>query len=75
MESEDSPDSIILESRISTSDSYQRQQGIYGPANDGQEESWFADAFDAATLIVWTETSGSDMALSFQEPDGCAAIW
>ncbi|RPA83157.1 DUF625-domain-containing protein [Ascobolus immersus RN42] len=30
------------------------------------------------TLIVWTEQSGTettDMALSFQEADGCAAIW
>lgn len=27
------------------------------------------------TLIVWTESNGVDMALSFQEADGCAAIW
>ena len=27
------------------------------------------------TLIVWTEQSGTDMALSFQEADGCAVIW
>jgi hypothetical protein len=28
------------------------------------------------TLIVWTEpTNGVDMALSFQESEGCAAIW
>ncbi|KEZ41110.1 hypothetical protein SAPIO_CDS7174 [Scedosporium apiospermum] len=28
------------------------------------------------TLIVWTEpNSGLDMALSFQEPEGCAMIW
>ena len=27
------------------------------------------------TLIVWTEPNGTDMALSFQEPEGCAAIW
>ncbi|KAK4623968.1 hypothetical protein CLAFUW4_06216 [Fulvia fulva] len=27
------------------------------------------------TLIVWTETSGVDMALSFQEADGCTRIW
>ncbi|PWW79051.1 DUF625-domain-containing protein [Tuber magnatum] len=27
------------------------------------------------TLIVWTEPHGTDMALSFQEPEGCAAIW
>ncbi|KAI9691730.1 MAG: Platinum sensitivity protein [Bathelium mastoideum] len=27
------------------------------------------------TLIVWTEPNGVDMALSFQEAEGCAAIW
>lgn len=27
------------------------------------------------TLIVWTETNGIDMALSFQEAEGCAMIW
>ncbi|KAK3107988.1 Platinum sensitivity protein, partial [Teratosphaeriaceae sp. CCFEE 6253] len=27
------------------------------------------------TLIVWTEQNGVDMALSFQEAEGCAAIW
>lgn len=27
------------------------------------------------TLIVWTESGGTDMALSFQEAEGCAAIW
>lgn len=30
----------------------------------------------ADTLIVWTEpTTSIDMALSFQEPDGCSMIW
>jgi hypothetical protein len=27
------------------------------------------------TLLVWTETTGTDMALRFQETDGCAEIW
>ncbi|KAI9832190.1 MAG: hypothetical protein M1819_004542 [Sarea resinae] len=27
------------------------------------------------TLIVWTEANGTDMALSFQEAEGCATIW
>lgn len=27
------------------------------------------------TLIVWTESNGLDMALSFQEAEGCATIW
>lgn len=27
------------------------------------------------TLIVWTEPNGVDMALSFQEAEGCAEVW
>lgn len=27
------------------------------------------------TLIVWTEPDGVDYALSFQDPDGCTAVW
>ncbi|RUS19445.1 component of IIS longevity pathway SMK-1-domain-containing protein [Endogone sp. FLAS-F59071] len=27
------------------------------------------------TLIVWTEENNVDLALSFQEPEGCAEIW
>ncbi|GHJ88221.1 hypothetical protein NliqN6_4623 [Naganishia liquefaciens] len=27
------------------------------------------------TLIVWTETNGLDVALSFQDPEGCNNIW
>lgn len=27
------------------------------------------------TLIVWTERNGLDMALSFQEAEGCLVIW
>jgi hypothetical protein len=27
------------------------------------------------TLIVWTEDNDVDLALSFQEADGCAALW
>ncbi|KAL8827665.1 MAG: hypothetical protein Q9170_006923 [Blastenia crenularia] len=54
VESEDEPQRMLLESRISKDDGYQKQQD---------------------TLIVWTETTGTDMALSFQEAEGCAAIW
>ncbi|KAL8921804.1 MAG: hypothetical protein Q9208_005561 [Pyrenodesmia sp. 3 TL-2023] len=54
VESEDQPERMLLETRISKDDGYQKQQD---------------------TLIVWTETSGTDMALSFQEAEGCAAIW
>lgn len=35
----------------------------------------YSDVVPPDTLIVWTETNGTDMALSFQEADGCAAIW
>ncbi|KAN0060642.1 Platinum sensitivity protein [Thecaphora frezii] len=27
------------------------------------------------TLVVWTEPGGADMALSFQEPEGCNEVW
>ncbi|KAJ5524232.1 hypothetical protein N7494_010882 [Penicillium frequentans] len=54
VESEDQPNRVLLETRISKEDGYQKQQ---------------------ETLIVWTEQSGTDMALSFQEAEGCAQIW
>ncbi|MCJ1248095.1 Platinum sensitivity protein [Trapelia coarctata] len=54
VECEDQPDRLLLETKISKDDGYQKQQD---------------------TLIVWTESNGTDMALSFQEADGCAAIW
>ncbi|KAL8698459.1 MAG: hypothetical protein Q9224_001839 [Gallowayella concinna] len=54
VESEDQPERMLLETRISKDDGYQKQQD---------------------TLIVWTELDRTDMALSFQEAEGCAAIW
>lgn len=54
VESEDQPDRLLLETKISKDDGYQKQQ---------------------ETLIVWTEQNGTDMALSFQEAEGCASIW
>ncbi|MCJ1458189.1 Platinum sensitivity protein [Mycoblastus sanguinarius] len=54
VESEDQPERLLLETKISKDDGYQKQQD---------------------TLIVWTESNGTDMALSFQEAEGCAAIW
>lgn len=54
VESEDQPERMLLETKISKDDGYQKQQD---------------------TLIVWTESNGTDMALSFQEAEGCAAIW
>ena len=52
--SEDDPERVLLETRITKDDGYQKQQD---------------------TLIVWTEQNGVDMALSFQEAEGCASIW
>ncbi|KAL4913848.1 component of IIS longevity pathway SMK-1-domain-containing protein [Aspergillus aurantiobrunneus] len=54
VESEDKPDRVLLETRISKDGGYQKQQD---------------------TLIVWTEPNQTDMALSFQEAEGCAVIW
>lgn len=30
---------------------------------------------DLETLIVWSEDEGVDLALSFQEAEGCGEIW
>ncbi|KAF2074192.1 hypothetical protein CYY_004510 [Polysphondylium violaceum] len=47
--------SIILETKLSLEDIYQKQQD---------------------SLIVWTEPDANlDLALSFQDPDGCQEIW
>ena len=72
VESEDSPERLLLETKITKDDGYQKQQG---------ERAWrqrrvcMVAHVDADTLIVWTESSGIDMALSFQEAEGCATIW
>ena len=29
---------------------------------------------ESDTLIVWTEQNGTDMALSFERPEGCARV-
>jgi hypothetical protein len=34
-----------------------------------------ADTNMTDTLIVWTDIGLTDMALSFQEPEGCDLIW
>ncbi|KAI9929887.1 Platinum sensitivity protein [Aspergillus wentii] len=59
VESEEEPNRMLLESKITKDDGYQKQQG----------------AVTSQTLIVWTEPEGPDMALSFQEAEGCAVIW
>ncbi|PTD04486.1 hypothetical protein FCULG_00001656 [Fusarium culmorum] len=59
VESEDHPDRLLLETKIQKEDGFQKQQGT-----------------SIYTLIVWQEpSSGVDMALSFQEAEGCAIIW
>ncbi|KAF5254796.1 hypothetical protein FANTH_535 [Fusarium anthophilum] len=59
VESEDHPDRLLLETKIQKEDGFQKQQGT-----------------SPYTLIVWQEpSSGVDMALSFQEAEGCAMIW
>ena len=64
---------MLLETKIQKDDGYQKQQGRLDSAMSG---ALFADYVIATdTLIVWTEPNGVDMALSFQEAEGCAAIW
>ena len=62
---------MLLETKISKDDGYQKQQGnhrkFYNIRSIG--------SLSTETLIVWTESNGTDMALSFQEAEGCAAIW
>lgn len=73
MQSEDDPQRQLLETRITKDDGYQKQQG-----SDATEDapSVGRNLYRSAdTLIVWTEPNGIDMALSFQEAEGCAAIW
>lgn len=61
---------MLLETKISKDDGYQKQQG------NRQLHNGLTPAYEIIeTLIVWTESNGTDMALSFQEADGCAGIW
>jgi protein phosphatase 4 regulatory subunit 3 len=61
---------MLLETKIVKDDGYQKQQG---QTPDTRVYTHLTSVAD--TLIVWTETNGTDMALSFQEADGCAVIW
>ncbi|UKZ74256.1 hypothetical protein TrVFT333_001918 [Trichoderma virens FT-333] len=66
VESEDQPERLLLETTIQKQDGFQKQQGKLATA----------PYFPFQTLIVWQEPgSGVDMALSFQEAEGCAMIW
>lgn len=71
VESEEDPERILLESRIKKEDSYQKQQGT--TCSCVQYLSTLTN--HAETLIVWTDNNGVDMALSFQEAEGCGLVW
>jgi protein phosphatase-4 regulatory subunit 3 len=66
----------LLQTKIGKDEGYQKQQGFY-PAISARKNVFFADVCITRpeTLIVWTEPNGTDMALSFQEAEGCAVIW
>lgn len=69
VQSEDEPERLLLETRITRDDGYQKQQGLW-QTSTGELALMVVD-----TLIVWTDQNVTDMALSFQEAEGCAAIW
>ena len=71
VESEETPSHYLLNTVITKTGAYQKQQGA--PLDEAARRPWANDTAD--TLIVWTEENGIDMALSFQEADGCASIW
>jgi protein phosphatase 4 regulatory subunit 3 len=68
---------MLLETRIGKEETYQKQQGpCAAPDMSSSCQKLVADITRRTeTLIVWTETNGTDMALSFQEAEGCAVIW
>lgn len=75
---------MLLETKISKDDGYQKQQGPlapYTPSATSHASREIAECEltfprrEIETLIVWTEPNGTDMALSFQEAEGCAVIW
>ncbi|XXG94446.1 hypothetical protein Hte_000703 [Hypoxylon texense] len=70
--------------RLQSEDGHQRDPRVYVESEDQPDRVLLEtrickqDGFhkQQETLIVWTEPSnGVDMALSFQEPEGCATIW
>lgn len=73
VEAEEDANRILLELKIKKEDVYQKQQGE--PCT--QSVGAFKVNIDliAETLIVWTDCNGVDMALSFQEAEGCSAVW
>lgn len=77
VDSEEEPTRVLLETRIHKEDGFQKQQGTSRP--EVSEDTLLRTrqlTNPTETLIVWTEPQTMiDMALSFQEADGCAHIW
>ena len=65
---------MLLETRITKDDGYQKQQGKH-TIRSIPYVTFVLTVGLADTLIVWTDQNVTDMALSFQEAEGCAAIW
>jgi len=65
---------MLLETRITKEDGYQKQQGMHTTRVIPYVTLMLTASF-LDTLIVWTDQNVTDMALSFQEAEGCAAIW
>lgn len=63
----------ILESKVRAANSYQRQQCNYILIYSNFYSTKIFILL-LATLIVWTDECG-ELALSFQEADGCQEIW
>lgn len=76
VDSEEEPLRVLLETRIHKEDGFQKQQGMSRLETAGAASQSKTLTRPAETLIVWTEPQTQvDMALSFQEADGCAQIW
>ncbi|KAI9645367.1 Platinum sensitivity protein [Ciborinia camelliae] len=73
VQSEDQPGRILLETKIVKGDLFQKQQGIL---DQRMILKIHTNELPPETLIVWTEPDTQmDMALSFQEAEGCTAVW
>jgi protein phosphatase-4 regulatory subunit 3 len=61
---------LLLSTKVEKEDIYARQQG---ELPHSYRTNWSSSV---DTLIVWTEPQTNlDIALSFQDPDGCEDIW
>lgn len=69
---------LLLSAKVERDDIYARQQGTVLTSTQGSEavHSELTSQSNLDTLIVWTEPSTSlDIALSFQDADGCEDVW